>query len=200
MIAFLRGRLAARGPDWAELDVGGIGFRLALSAHAAAALPAPGEAARLPTVLAVREDGAALFGFRDEAEREAFTALTAVATIGGRTALAVLSLFTPEALARVIEAEDIGALTRVPGVGRKTAQRLVLELKGRLPDLGDGPAPATAPASGAETDARAALVGLGYSESEAAAALERVRDGDGAAAPDAGALLRSALRLLGGRR
>jgi Holliday junction DNA helicase RuvA len=199
VISFLRGRLAARGADWAELDVGGVGFRLALSAHAAGALPAPGEAARLPTVLAVREDGVSLYGFRDEAEREAFTALTAVATIGGRTALAVLSLFTPESLARAIEAEDVTALTRVPGVGRKTAQRLVLELKGRLPDLGDGAVPTAAPATGPEADARAALLGLGYSDAEAAAALERVRDGDGGPA-DAGALLRSALRLLGGRR
>ena len=197
MIAFLRGRVSSRGAGWAELDVGGIGFRLTLSAHASAALPAPGEAATVPTALVVREDGAALYGFVDEGERAAFTALTAVATIGPKTAVAVLSHLTPQALGRAVEAEDLAALTRVPGIGRKTAQRLVLELKDRLSGsegLG-GPASAAAPA-GAEGEARAALVSLGYSAAEAAAAVDAVRGEAG----DPGTLVRAALRELGARR
>ncbi len=197
MISFLRGRVAARGPGWAELDVGGIGFRVALSDHAAAALPPPGDAATLPTWLAVREEGVALYAFRDGAEREAFLALTGVATIGGKTAMAVLSLFTPEALARALDAEDLTALTRVPGVGRKTAQRLVLELKGRLVAGGGAPsARADATEQGPEADARAGLISLGYSAAEAAAAVEGVRG----ESSDAGGLLRAALRSLATRR
>lgn len=197
MIAFLRGRVAARGPGWAEIDVGGIGFRLTLSSLGSAALPPPGEPATVPTALVIREDGAALFGFRDEAERTAFAALTSVATIGPRTAIAVLSVLTPQALGRAVEAEDIAVLTRVPGIGRKTAQRLVLELKDRFSGADDsgGPDRITALAS-PESEARAALVALGYSGTEAAAALEAVHG----EAADSGAMVRAALRELGARR
>lgn len=193
MIAFLRGRVAARGPGWAELDVNGIGFRVAISAHAAQALPPPGDAATMPTTLVVREDGVALFGFRDGEERAAFAALTAVASVGPKIALAVLSTFTPEALARAVEAEDVAGLTRVVGVGRKTAQRLVLELKGQLA-AGAGAPPAEVE-EGPEAEARAALVALGYAPAEAAAAVQRVAGQAG----EAGALLRAALRGLAGR-
>jgi Holliday junction DNA helicase RuvA len=194
VIAFLRGRVAGRGPGWAELDVGGIGFRLALSAHAGSALPPPGAEATVPTALVVREDGVALYGFRDEAERAAFLALTAVATVGPKTALAVLSVLTPEQLAAAVEAEDAEALVRVPGIGRKTAQRLILELKGRLQAAPAAPPRGAAdPAAAAEAEARAALVALGYSPAEAAAAVEAVRG----RATDAGELVRAALREKG---
>lgn len=195
MIAFLRGRVAGRGPGWTELDVGGIGFRLTLSDHGSAALPPPGEEATVPTALVVREDGAELFGFRDDAERASFRALTAVATIGPKTAIAVLSILTPSLLAQAVEAEDLAALTRVPGIGRKTAQRLVLELKGRLTSAEAAPAgPATGRVHGPEGEARAALLSLGYSAAEAAAAIDAARG----EAQDTGALVRAALRRLAG--
>lgn len=200
MIAFLRGEVAARGAGWVEIDVGGIGFHLTISAHAAAALPPPGAPVRLTTALDVREDAVTLFGFRDEAERDAFAALDSVAGVGAKLAVAVLSTFTPEALARALGAEDVGALCTVPGVGRKTAQRLILELKDRLglPGAGGGGggAPAGRPPSGPEEEAHAALVALGYSAPQAATALAAVRlDSAG----DAPALVRAALRELGGR-
>jgi len=201
MISFLRGELAARGPGWVEMDVGGIGFRLTVSANAAASLPAPGAAVRLSTGLVVREDGVALFGFRDEAERDAFGALCSVAGVGAKMAVAVLSKFTPEALSRAIAAEDVTALCAVSGVGRKTAQRLILELKGQLTPSGSpaaiGAAAAGTPVTGPEEEAHAALVALGYSAAQAAAALAAVRATTDAAAP---ALLRAALRHLGGGR
>lgn len=201
MIAFLRGEVAARGPGWVEIDVGGIGFRLIISAHAAAALPPPGAPVRLPTALAVREDGVTLFGFRDEAERAAFGALGSVAGVGAKLAVAVLSTFSTTELARALGAEDVTALCAVPGVGRKTAQRLILELKDRLgapgaPGLA-GTVASGARDSGPEGEAQAALVALGYSPPEAAAAVATVR---GDAPADAPALVRAALRELGGRR
>lgn len=201
MIAFLRGEVAARGAGWVEVDVGGIGFHLTISSQAASALPAPGESVRLPTALAVREDGATLFGFRDEAERAAFAALNSVAGVGAKLAIAVLSRLNPESLARALAAEDVSALCAVPGVGRKTAQRLILELKDRFaPGLpggaGEG-APPEGVGSAAEEEARAALLTLGYSGAEALAALAAVR----AAAPaEAASLVRAALRELGPRR
>ena len=195
MIAFLRGRVAARGAGWAELDVGGIGFHLAVSVPAAASLPSAGQEATLLTVLVVREDGALLYGFADEAEREAFQALTGVAGIGPKTALAVLSALPAQALARAVEADDLSALIAVPGIGRKTAQRLVLELKGRVAAIPPAP-PSGGSAGGPEADARSALLALGYGLAESAAAVEQVRTEAG----DAGALVRAALRVLGSRR
>ncbi len=155
--------------------MGGIGFRAALSAHALRSLPPVGAEVMLPTVLTLREDGASLFAFHDESERRAFRALAGVSGVGGRTALAVLSVLRPEALAAAVETEDLAALTAAPGVGRKTAQRLVLELKGRLPrGAGRSASPQPAPA-GPEAEARAALLALGYSEAEALAAVDAVR-------------------------
>ncbi len=193
MISFLRGRLAARGAGWVELDVGGVGFRLLVSGHALRALPAPGGEVTLPTMLVVREDAFLLFGFRDDDERAAFESLIAVAGIGPRTALAVLSQFHPQELAQALANEDVTALTRVPGVGRKTAQRLVLELRGQLAT--DGAAQLASAPSGAAAEAQAALMALGYGASEAASAVAAAAD----PAADSAGLVRLALRQLGGR-
>ena len=195
MIAFLRGQVAARGASWVEIDVGGIGFHLLVSGHAVAAVPAPGALVCLLTSLVLREDGATLFGFRDEAERDAFAALTAVTGVGPKLALAVLSAFTPVALSRVLEAEDVAALCRVSGVGRKTAQRLILELRGQLTAARDAETADPEP-DGAQAEARAALVALGYAPAEAAAAVLAARGGGS----DAASLVRAALRDLGGGR
>ena len=204
MIAFLRGRLMARGADWVEVDVGGIGFHAAVSTAAAASLPAPGVEVTLPTVLVVREDGVALFAFADDAERRAFRALTAITGVGARTALGVLSVLRPEALVTAVHEGDADALTRAPGVGRKTAQRLLLELRERLAAAGlhgvAAPARGEPPVSGVREEAAAALHALGYSKEEAAEALSAVRAG--AAADTAGGtatLVRAALGVLAGR-
>lgn len=176
------------------MDVGGIGFRASLSSHAAAALPPRGEEAVLPTTMTVREDGVALFAFADEAERQAFRALTGVSGVGARTALAVLSSLRPDALARAIAAEDLGALTAVSGIGRKTAQRIVLELRGALTSA----VPAVAAAGtdvglgGTEREAYAALLALGYSDAEAGRALAATQGTWGGTAE----LVRAALRTL----
>ena len=194
LISFLRGIVAAIGEDWVDLDVGGIGFRAALSAHALRSLPPVGAEVILPTVLTLREDGASLFAFRDESERHAFRALAGVSGVGGRTALAVLSVLRPDALAAAVEAEDLAALTAAQGVGRKTAQRLVLELKGRLPRGADPLASPQPAASGPEAEACAALLALGYSEAEAVAAVDAVRgEAQGTAEK-----VRAALRRLAG--
>lgn len=195
MISFLRGRLVARGADWVEVDVGGIGFRASVSRHAARALPPTGAEAVLPTLLAVGDDGVRLFGFADEGEREAFRALTSVGGVGARTALAILSSLTPAALAQAIRDGDAAALTAVPGVGRKTAQRLLLELRERF----DGGA-AGGGADTAAADAHAALVGLGYSGEEASRALAAAGAAAGDGDRDAAALVRAALRVLAGGR
>lgn len=194
MISFLRGAVAGRGAGWVELDVGGIGFHLAISAQLEAVLPAVGAPLRVPTHLSVREDGVALFGFRDQAEREAFGALTGVAGVGPKLALAVLSRFPPDALASLLAAQDASALCTVPGIGKKTAQRLLLELQGAL--AGGAATPAAVPAAGPEAEAAAALISLGYTQAQAGEALAALGPSPG----DAAALLRAALRHLGGGR
>ena len=191
MIAFLRGAVAARGAGWVEMDVGGVGFHVLVSGHAAAGLPAAGVEVQLPTVLVVREDGMQLFGFRDEEERSAFASLITVAGIGPRIALAILTSLRPAALAAALEREDLTALTRVPGVGRKTAQRLVLELRGKL--AGGGPSPDVPAGPPAVAEAHAALVALGYAAADAQSALATLDP----AGQDAAQLVRAALRRLG---
>ncbi len=195
MIAFLCGQVAARGGSWVDVDVGGIGFHLLVSGHAAAAMPAPGAPVRLLTSLVLREDGATLFGFCDEAERDAFGALTGVTGVGPKLALAVLSALTPAALSRTLEAEDVAALCRVSGVGRKTAQRLILELRGQLAPAVDA-ALADSGGDGPQAEARAALVALGYAPADAASAVLSASS-PGA---DAASLVRAALRGLGAGR
>jgi Holliday junction DNA helicase RuvA len=186
VIAFVRGRLVRTGPDWVEVDAQGLGFRVGVTSRAAAALPPPGGEVCLPTLLLWREDGPSLLGFVDEAEREACRALLGVAGIGARTAVALLSALTPEALAQAVAAEDAAVLTRVPGVGPKTARRLVVELKGRLVPR------AVAEAEAPVAEAQQALEALGYSAEEAARALAQVRTVGGEAAD----LVRAALRVL----
>lgn len=190
MISFLRGEVAARGAGWVEIDVGGVGFHVLVSGHAAQGLPAPGARVLLPTVLVVREDGFQLFGFRDEEERAAFSSLMGVAGIGPRLALAILTKMRPAQLAAALEREDLAALTRVPGVGRKTAQRLVLELRGKL--AGDAPETAEPAPTPAIAEAQAALVALGYSSADAQAAMASVD----AQETDVAQLVRTALRQL----
>lgn len=194
MIAFVTGRLAAKTPVFAIIDVGGVGLRLAMSTPALAALPAEGDEVTAFTYLHVREDELSLYGFESDDERVLFERLITVSGIGPKVALAVLSALAPDALMRAIAAEDVGMLSSVPGIGKKTAQRLIIELKDKLdlPDLataGGGPEPAAAAA------ARDALLSMGFSSSEAAVALQGAPAG-----ATAEQLLKTALKALGSPR
>jgi Holliday junction DNA helicase RuvA len=182
MIAHLRGELVATTPDAVVIDVGGVGYRCLVPASTRARLPAAGHEVFLYTSLQVREDSMTLYGFLTSAEYELFELLLRVEGIGPRVALGVLSATTPESFRRAVAYEDIAALCRVPGIGKKTAQRLVLELKDKvgavgpaLPAGGAAPAPAAPGAPDPLADALEALLALGYGRTEAAQALERAR-------------------------
>ena len=194
MIASLRGRLASVLPDGAVIEVGGVGYRVHLTAKALAGLPRAGEV-HVHTVTYVREDTLALYGFPSADERRAFEVLLGVGGVGPKLALAVLGVHSPEALLRAVSAGDVDALTLVPGVGRKGAARLLLELKGKFggdpADLADsdGSRPVFA-------EVREALGALGYKEAEIKAALETLPED--AAGRGVEELLKLALRGLAG--
>ena len=201
MIARLRGRLDSVGVDHAVVDVGGVGYLVACSARTLATMPSAGEAVDLHVETQLRAESITLYGFRDPAERAWFRLLQTVQGVGARVALGVLSVLTPEALARAVAAQDKAALTRAVGVGPRLGARIVAELRDRLidfPALG-GPT-ATAPitgASGAFADALSALINLGYGRSEAHAAIAKAAASLGEKAP-VDALIRTGLKELTG--
>lgn len=205
MIAFLRGRLVGLGTDEVWIDVGGVGFRVAVSQETRRRLPPPGETVHLHTRLLVRDDQWSLYGFAGEEERAAFDALITVSGVGPRVALSVLSVLTPEELHRAVSMQDVAALTRAPGVGERLARRLVNELREKLDRLpASRPAPAVSSrlpeggggGPGPLDDAREALEALGYQRAEAEAALAAAGRRVPGDAP-AEVWVREALRLLG---
>lgn len=171
MIAGLRGRLEAKLPDALLVDVGGVVYRVGTSSTTIDGVGDPGDAVSLQTHLFVREDQLTLYGFATTDELRLFETLISVTGVGPRLACAILSRVRPDALHDAIAREDAGLLATVPGVGRKTAARLILELRGKL-------VPADAPAPGAPTrdDAEvvAALRALGYTPAEAHGATARL--------------------------
>jgi Holliday junction DNA helicase RuvA len=202
MIAFVSGRVASLAPDGAVVEVGGVGLSVQCTPSTLARLRV-GDAAQLPTSLVVREESLTLYGFADEDERTVFELLQTASGVGPRLAQAMLAVHAPDALRRAVAGEDLAALTLVPGIGRKGAQRIVLELKDRLgpPSHADrGAQRAGSPAAWRE-QLHAALLGLGWSAREADEAVIR---GGGPAEeaiaaggePDIADLLRSALRSL----
>ncbi|MCA3213213.1 MAG: Holliday junction branch migration protein RuvA [Burkholderiales bacterium] len=177
MIGRLHGRLLEKSPPSILLDVGGVGYELDVPMSTLYALPNAGEAVTLLTHLAVREDAHQLYGFATAAERHAFRELIRISGIGARTALAVLSGLSVNELAQAITLQESARLTRIPGIGKKTAERLLLELRGRLGAALEG---AAAPAANdASADILHALSALGYSDKEAMAALKSVPAGTG---------------------
>jgi Holliday junction DNA helicase RuvA len=210
VISHLAGTVSAISPEGAVIEVGGVGLLVQCTPGTLATLRA-GEPARVATSLVVREDALTLFGFATDDERDVFVLLQTASGIGPRLALAMLAVFTPDALRRAVASEDVTALTRVPGIGRKGAQRIVLELAGRLGAPGTGspgevgagvPSRRGSPAPWRE-QVRAGLVNLGWQARDADQAIAAVEadlaDGDGAGAgPDADAavMLRAALRKL----
>jgi Holliday junction DNA helicase RuvA len=196
MIAFVRGEVAAVGLTSAVVDVGGVGLEVNCTPATLATLRR-GSQASLPTSMVVREDSLTVFGFLDEDEKTIFELVQTASGVGPKLAQAVLAVLSPEELRRAISEEDVPTLTRVPGIGQKGAQRIILELKDRIgPPVGTSP---SAPARGAEPPWRAqvrdGLVGLGWSAKEAEKAVTAVAPDD-QTVPDVGALLRAALQVL----
>ncbi len=200
MIAHLRGILLGMHADYIILDVGGVGFRLFVSQRTQAALPSVGKEASLHVVTLVREDALALYGFTTVTEKEMFLLLTGVSGVGPRLAMAVLSSLSPSELIRTVATRDQKTLTRIPGIGKKTAERLLFELSDRLKAdesmmavMSGG---AVVEDSQPAQDAIEALVALGYSRVESERAVAQVL-GDGSThRDDASALVRAALGRL----
>lgn len=177
MIGFLKGRLAAKQPPSLVVDVGGVGYELEAPMSTFYTLPALGEPVMLTTHLVVREDAHILYGFGTEAERRVFRGLLKVSGIGPKIALGILSGVSVADFLRIIEAEDAAMLTRVPGIGRKTAERVIIEMRGNAQKLTlPSAAPGDAPAAGAELtpqgEAYGALLALGYKPPEASRLLK----------------------------
>jgi Holliday junction DNA helicase RuvA len=192
MIARLSGILAEIAADSAVIDVGGVGYLVHLSGKTLDALGAAGGEVVILTELQVREDAWTLFGFGSTAERDSFRALTSIQGVGGRLALAILSVLSPDELARAVAHEDKATIGRANGVGPKLAARIANELQGKLGVTGLGGGAPT-PRAGAAADALSALANLGFKPAEASAAVNAAQDELGA---DAGldALVRLALR------
>lgn len=179
MIASLRGTLLERGEGWCVIEAGGVGYLVQVSSHTLAGLPSEGAEARLRTRQVVREDALLLFGFGSADELRLFDLLIGVNGVGPRLALAALSGLAPASLVRAIRDENVGAITAVPGIGRKTAERLVVELRDKLdfvpaaPTASRGREAGVLPRAGVFDDAVAALVTLGYSATQAQDAVRR---------------------------
>ena len=170
MIGRLSGKLAGKQPPQVLIDVGGVAYELDVPMSTFYNLPAVGDPVTLHTHLVVREDIQALYGFGTLEERAAFRQLLKISGIGARTALSLLSGLSVTELAQAVALQEAARLTKIPGIGRKTAERLLLELKGKLAD-------AKPTSAGGASDVLNALLGLGYSEKEAAAALKGLPTG-----------------------
>ncbi len=188
MIGRITGTLATKHPPQVLIDVGGVGYEIDVPMSTFYNLPGVGEKVSLLTHLAVREDAHLLYGFGSEIERAAFRELLKVSGIGAKTALAVLSGLSVNDLSAAIAAQETGRIVKIPGIGKKTAERLLLELKGKSVFAG---AIAGAAPAGVSDDVRQALLALGYNERETAEALRQL-------SPDlpVGEAIRQALRGL----
>ena len=198
MISILRGIVESVGLDHIDVVVGGIGFRVHVT-PAFAQGAARDDEITVYTSMIVREDSMTLYGFESADERDVFTRLMSVSGIGPKIALAALAVLRPDDLRRAVRDQDLVALQRIPGVGKKSAQRMALEIGDKLGTPASLPeaAPAPAPSQDAvATEVSAALVGLGWSEAQAAKAIEKLA-GSGLGASD---MLRAALVALGGGR
>ncbi len=202
MIGFLRGLLAVKAPPWLVVDVNGVGYELEAPMSTFYALPATGAPVKLFTHLVVREDAQLLYGFLTDDERRLFRALLKVTGVGPKVALGVLSGISLEAFLACLETEDATALVRIPGIGRKTAERIIIDLRDRVKALGaeggaeflPGAAGMAAPA-GAQAEAFSALVALGYKPPEVLRLLKAAST-EGATTEE---LIRKALQQVAGK-
>ncbi len=196
MISRIRGTLLVRDPERIEvMTAGGVGYELEIPLSVFEKLPRKGEEVELLTYQVVREDDLMLFGFLNPSERALFGRLLGASGVGPRLAIAMMSTLTPSALVRAITDRELATLVQVPGVGKKTAERIAVELGDKLDDLALKAGPSVKGAAAQE--AVGALVALGYSSSEAGAAVRRSIEEDGPE-EDAKALIRKALTYAGG--
>lgn len=197
MIGRLRGEVVEKRAPHLLLDVNGVGYELETPLSTFFGLPETGRPVTLYTHLAVREDAHVLYGFASESERALFRSLLKVSGVGAKMALAILSGMSAEAFARCVESEDVGSLVRLPGIGRKTAERLIVEMRDRLSRLGDqlsGAVPDRGGYAGrppsVKSDAVAALMALGYKPQDAERMVKAVAE----EGMDSEALIRAALQ------
>jgi len=193
MIGRLKGQLVAKQPPWLLVDVNGVGYEVEVPASTLCDLPAAGKEVILLIHTVVREDAFLLYGFLREAERSLFRHLLKVSGIGAKLALAILSGMNAQEFTDAVRRNDVSTLVRLPGIGRKTAERLIIEMRDRLGEEqvgGTGPGSAAA-GRGALEEAITALEALGYKPAEAAQMVRAVPD---AATLEAGAIIRAALR------
>lgn len=197
MIAFLKGIVAGKTAGQAFIDVGGVGYAVGMSEASLSKLPAKGEEVSVLTHLQVREDGIALFGFLKPEEKTLFEELISVSGVGPKVALAALSAFSTEALASAIATQDVALVSKIPGVGKKTASRIILELKGSLEQemsslFAQGKTAASEGTSAAVVSAIEALLSMGFTSAEANLALKDIPEN-----ASEKELLRIALKKLG---
>ena len=171
MIAHLRGRLLAKHPNQAIVDTGGVGYDIVITVPTFSDLPAVGSEVALHVHTHVREDSIALYGFSRPAEKQLFEKLITVSGIGPKLAITILSGMAADEMVGAIRGNDVVRLTRIPGIGKKTAERMVLELRDKLPSAGVEQVAVTATASLVEEDVLSALVNLGYQRAAAERAL-----------------------------
>lgn len=195
MIGRLRGRILDKQPPFLLLEVGGVGYEIEAPMSTFYVLPAGDAEVTLHTHLSVREDAHVLYGFAREADRTLFRALLKVSGVGGKMALGVLSGMTAEEFGQAVQAGDLAGLTRLPGVGKKTAERLVVEMRDKLDRIGipataGGPVLSDSTPAGADQDAVSALVVLGYRPPEASRMVSKVFE----QGMDTEAIIRAALQ------
>ena len=195
MIAFVSGQVSDVGLSSAVVEVGGVGLEVMCTPGTLATLR-PGRSATLPTSMVVREDSLTLFGFLDDDEKQTFELVQTASGVGPKLAQAMLAVLSPDDLRSAVAAEDVKSLTRVPGIGQKGAQRIILELRDRIgAPTGSRQVGTPAPQADWRGQVQEGLIGLGWSAREAATAVDSVADQAGQQ-PDVGALLRAALRTL----
>ena len=181
MIVGVRGTLAATGPDWVHVTVGGVTLQVFVPSSAISALGQVGATVSLNTLLRIRDEQPTLYGFPDDASLQLFTLLTGVSGVGPRLGLALLSALDAASLQLAVASGDAGALSAAPGVGRRTANRIILELRGKVDAIeSDGRIAGT----GADSEVLAALAALGYSAAEARAAVDAIPDSYGLTVED----------------
>ncbi len=193
MIAHLRGRLLAKHPNQAIVDVGGVGYDVTISVPTFSDLPAPGAEVSLHIHTHVREDALALYGFLRTAEKQLFEKLLTVSGIGPKLAITILSGMAADEMVEAIRGNDVAKLTRIPGIGKKTAERMVLELRDKLPKEAFGETARPTTTTAVEEDVLSALVNLGYPRPATERALAIAKNGKGTSFD---ALFREALAIL----
>ena len=197
MIAQLRGQILRKGPQEVVVEVAGVGYRVAIPVSTFYRLGEPGSEVELRTYTHVREDTLALYGFLTGAEQELFERLISVGGVGPRLAVNILSGIEVPELVAALRASDVTRLTRVPGVGKKTAERLIVELKDKMPVVVADQAPTAPTAGGPKEDLLSALVNLGYSRGEVERGVDRALREDGSGRFED--LLRRALQIVAAR-